>query len=331
MVGWVDQEMPGWTRRELQDSVALVRDFMQRDWDITPEMVTHTRIINPKTGQPLDPQDESTMENWGWSQKRSVDELAEYLVYALKPLHRAGLHCDGVTSPGGFGGRNLPNYSKAVFQAVREVYKSEIPFYLKKVHVDHRSTAPEVLCARGLDTPDPEVVVSVVGATGDWFGGWDGLETPDADKFITEDGKGRLPEVIAKGEPAVLLCHWPGIYCNGTEAGFKTFQTIVARLEGRYDHLTWMKFTELARYWSAKELTRISRTGSKVEFQAPFACPDFTVEVAGPPVSAPRAGGVPLKEVAKTTALERGTWSRTPSGRIACFDLPKGPSTLVCP
>ncbi len=328
MVGWIDRELPGWTHRELQASLALLREFMAKDWDFTPEMVTHTRVIDPKTGRALEPYDESTMENWGWSQKRSVDELAEYLVYALRPLQRAGLPCDGVTSPGGFAGRNLPNYSTAVFQAVREVFKSEIPFYLKKVHTDARSTAPEVLCAKRLDTPDPEVVVSIVGATGDWFGGWDGLEIGHVDRFINEDGKGRCAEVIAKGEPCVFVSHWPGFYCNGEETGYKIFQETVRRLHARYDNLAWMKFTELARYWSAKELTKISPAGDGFDLQAPFACPAFTVQVEGAPKAAPRAGGVPLKEVAQRRALESGTWTRTASGWIACFDLPKGASRL---
>jgi hypothetical protein len=332
MVGWVDREIPGWTRQELEASLALLRDFMAKDWDFTPEMVTHTRVINPKTGHPLDPQDESTMENWGWSQKRSVDELAEYLVYALKPLQRAGIPCEGVTSPGGFAGRNLPNYSTAVLQAVRDVYKTEIPYYLKKVHTDQRSTAPEVLCAKGLDGPNPEVVVSVVGATGDWFGGWDGLEIGHVDRFITPDGKGRCAEVIAKGEPCVFVSHWPGFYCNGEETGFRIFQEAVRRLHARYDHLCWMKFTELSRYWSAKELTKTSKTGESVAFQAPFACPDFTVEVDGAVKGPPRlsAGNriTVLEEVKGVRALAGGTWTRTASGWIACFDLPKGASTL---
>ena len=199
MVGWVDREIPGWPKQELEASLALLRDFVSRDWDLTPEMVTHTHVIDPKTGRALEPFDESTMENWGWSQKRSADELAEYIAYALRPLKNAGLDITGVTSPGGFGGKNLTNYSKAVFEACRDVNKTELPFYLKKLYTDDRSVAPEVLLASGLETPDPRCVVSIVGCTGDWFGGWDGLERGSVDKFITEDLKGgRLPQVIGE-------------------------------------------------------------------------------------------------------------------------------------
>ena len=331
MVGWIDRELPGWTKRQLEASLALLRDVLAKDWDFTPEMVTHTRVIDPKTGRALEPADESTMENWGWSQKRSVDELAEYIAYALRPLRNAGIPATGVTSPGGFGGRNLPNYSKAVLEACRDVLKTEIPFYLKKVNTDDKSVAPEVLYASGLGGDDPRCVVSVIGCTGDWFGGWDGLEPGHVDKFITEDFKGgRLPQVIAKGQPAVMVSHWPGMYFNGDEVGFNIFKDIVKRLKAGYDNLVWMKFSELGRYWAAKELTTIEKTGGKVQFRAPFACPDYTVAVAGPGVPKLTINAQPaaLKEVPKLLALESGTWTRTPDGGALCFDLPKGPSQL---
>jgi len=333
MVGWVDREIPGWTRKELGDSLALLRDFVSRDWDLTPEMVTHTHVIDPKTGRALEPFDESTMENWGWSQKRSADELAEYIAYALRPLKNAGLDITGVTSPGGFGGKNLTNYSKAVFEACRDVNKTEIPFYLKKIVHDDKSPAPEVLLASGLETDDPRCVVSIVGCTGDWFGGWDGLERGSVDKFITEDLKGgRLPQVIGKGEPAVMVSHWPGMYFNGDETGFSIFKEVVKRLEIAYDNLIWMKFSELGRYWAAKELTKIEKTAGRVEFKAPYACPQFTVGVTAPGNAVPKftvqGQPVALKEVAKPLALESGTWTRTSDGVAVCVDLPKGPSRL---
>ena len=118
-----------------------------------------------KTSRPFETYSIDWMENWGWSQKRSVDDLAAYISFALRPLKNAGLEITGVTSPGGFGGKNLPNYSAAVLQACRDVFKTEIPFYLKKVHIDEKSVAPEVLCASGLESDDPKCVVSIVGGS----------------------------------------------------------------------------------------------------------------------------------------------------------------------
>ena len=326
MVGWIDREIPGWTRKELDDSLKLLRDFMSKDWDFTPEMVTHTRVMDPKTGKALEPYTVDFMENWSWSTKQSVDRLAEYIAYALRAVKNAGIECQGVTSPGGFGGKPNAEYPQAVLQACRDVYGIEVPFYLRNVWTDERSVAPVVQYASGIGGADPKCVVSVVGCTGDWFGGWDGLEAGSVDKFITEDLKGgRLPQVVAKNEPAVLVCHWPGMYFNGDEVGFKILQTVVKRLHAAYDNLLWMKFSELSRYWAAKELTRIEKTEKGVSLHAPFACPSFTLRVPGAGVPKQPLG---LKEVASPLKLESSTWTRTPDGPIVCFDLPKGDSRL---
>ena len=63
-----------------------------------------------------------------------------------------------------------------------------------------------------------------------------------------------MVDVIERGEPALMLAHWTGIYWNGQELGFKIFQEVVRRLHARFDHLLWMKLSEVARYWAAKEL-----------------------------------------------------------------------------
>jgi hypothetical protein len=333
-VGWVDREMPGWTRRELEQSVDLVRTLMMPDWDIHPEMVTHTWGIDTRTGRPYPERTEKFMENWGFSVGKSVDELAEYLSYALRVLKNAGLSCEGITTPGGFGNRVLPALAQATLQSCRDVFRAEIPHYFRHLFTDEHSVAPRVEYASGLDGDDPRCVVSIIGCTGDWFGGWDGLERGSVDKLITEDLKGgRLPEVIRRGEPAVIVCHWPGIYFNGEEVGFKIFQEVVRRLHAAYDHLVWMKLSEIARYWAARELTGIVRDGGTVKLRAPFACPGFTVRVAANGNAAPslQANGVPtpLVEVQRLLDLREGTWFRADAQVTVCFSLPKGESRLV--
>ena len=336
-VGWVDREMPGWTGRELEASRKLVRDFMTVDWDIHPEMVTHTWAIDIKTGRPFPERSERFMENWGFSVGKSTDELAEYLAFALQVLKNAGFPCEGITTPGGFGNRVLPELAQAVEESVRDVHKAQIPHYFRHLFTDDRSVAPQVQYARDLDTRDPRCVVSIIGCTGDWFGGWDGLEAGTVDQFITEDGGGRLPEVIRRGEPAILVCHWPGIYFNGERIGFNIFKEVVKRLHERYDNLLWMKNSEIARYWAAKELTTITREGKSLTLSAPFATKRFTLSVTVPePAAITRVSVGPagsdvssdLKEVAGPQKLVRGTWCREKDGVIACIDLGKGKLAL---
>lgn len=333
MVGWLDRDLPGWSRKELEESIKLVRELMMPDWDIHPEMVTHTWVINTKTGRPYPERSARFMENWDWSVGKSVDELADYMSYALRILKNIGLECEGITTPGGFGNRARPQLSQATLESCREVFKAEIPHYFRDLFTDERSVAPRVEYASGLAGPDPKCSVSIIGCTGDWFGGWDGITPGSVDRFITEDLKGgRLPRVIEKGEPAILVCHWPGIYFNGEEIGFNIFKEVVRRIHARYDNLIWMKLCEIARYWAARELTQIEKEGNRVTFRAPFSTKRFTVRVPANggrrPTLTVNGHPAPLRGVTRLLALEGGT-CYAESGRVTvCFGLKKGEAIL---
>ncbi len=333
LVGWVDRLLPGWTRRELEESLKLVRELVAPNWDIHPEMVTHTWVINTKTGRPYGTRTADFMENWGWSVGKSADELGEYMAYALRILKNVGLKCEGITTPGGFGSRSRPALAQGTLQACRDVFGAEIPHYFRDLFTNDRSVAPLVQYASGLDTDDPKCVVSIIGCTGDWFGGWDGLTPGSADRFITPDLKGgRLPRVIERGEPAILVCHWPGIYFNGEEVGFKIFQEVVRRLHARYDNLLWMNLSQIARYWAARELTAFRLDGGRVQFRAPFTCPDFTVRVPVSPKTEPAvvAGRkvTKLQRVSSPLKLQPNSYCVDGKSTVVCFDLPKGKCEL---
>ncbi len=340
-VGWLDRELPGWSRPELEASLELVRKLMTPNWDFHPEMVSHTWVIDTKTGRPYPERTADFMENWGWSAGKSADQLADYMRYALRILKNVGLNCEGITTPGGFGNRSLPELAQGVLESARDVFRAEVPHYFRHIYTDRRSVAPRVEYASGLDGPDPKCVVSIIGCTGDWFGGWDGLTPGSADAFITADLKrGRLPDVIRRGEPAIMVGHWPGIYFNGEEVGFKILQDVVTRLDHAFDSLIWMRLSEIARYWAARELTRIARPSpDRVALSAPFSCPLFTlkIEFDRPPGSAPanpielNAEGkvTRLSEVTGRRQLKSNTVHRDGSAVVVCFDLPRGASLLV--
>jgi len=328
-VGRMDRGIPGWSQTDLRASLKLVRERVTEGWDIHPEMVTHTRAVDVRTGHPFPQIGEDWMENWGWSVGKSVDELAEYFRYALQILHNVDLPCEGLTTPGGFGTKVLPELSQATGEACRDVYQTEIPHYFRHLYDrGEQSVAPRVEYASDLDGDDPRCVVSIIGCTGDWTGGWDNADDGHLERFITADlSAGRMVDVIERGEPAIIVCHWTGIYWNGRKVGLQIFKEVVRRLHAKYDHLIWMKLSEISRYWAAKELTRIVKTDANVRFHAPFACPGFTLELerAGGPIS---LDGKPLREVASERALTPGTWTRQAQGALTCFDLPLGVSNL---
>lgn len=333
-VGRLDRELPGWSRRELLDSLKLVREVMLPNWDIHPEMITHTRVIDLKTGHPFAEISSATMENSYPQTKKSVDELAAYIAYALRILKNCEIPCEGITTPGGFGNLVKSELSLAVGEAVREVYGAELPHYFKYVSGGKEPTEPKLEHVQGLDTHSPRLTVNVPAGTGDWFGGWDGDEKPEGHRYANQDAtSGRMVELIQRGQPAVMLCHWPGLYTHGTKKGFEEFKKVILALEGRFrDQTIWMKISELARYWAAKELTRIERAGDRVILSAPFACPRFTLAARARPGAVPKllvAGKVQaLAQKASLVDLAPGSWSGSGEELIACFDLPKGRSEL---
>ena len=327
-VGWVDREMPGWSRQQLQESLKLVRELMVPNWDIHPEMITHTRVIDLKTGRPKEAINAGTMENSYPQEKKSVDELAAYLAYALRILERCDLPCEGITTPGGFGNLVKSELSLAVDQAVRDVYRVDLPHYFKYVRTGDQSTEPLLEHVRGAGTEDARLTVNVPAGTGDWFGGWQGDRVPDADRYCNEDAtSGRMVELIERHQPAIMLCHWPGIYSNGTEAGFRAFQRIVTSLNARYrDQTLWMKLSEIGRYWAAKDLTVLNRVGKQITLDAPFNVNEFTLRVAK--VSGSARLDSKLNQVAKMSALTAGTWFQSGQDQIVCFNLAKGRNLL---
>jgi len=333
-VGRVDRILPYWTASELEASIELVQTLMTPNWDIHPEMVTHTRVIDIKTGHPYPERSARFQENWDWTDGKSADEIEDYMRYGLQILKNVGFHCDGITTPGGFGNRVLPALAKATLDSCRGIYNVRIAHYFRHIFTGDESVSPRVQYASGLDGNDPECVVSIIGCTGDWTGGWDCSSRGDVDKFITPElSSGRMCEIIERGEPACIVCHWQGIYFNGEEVGFGVFREMVQRLHARYDHIQWMKLSEIARYWAAKELTRIEKDDEGITLSAPFECPDFTLEIdssVGVPHSLEHdSQSHSLVESKNARHLGSGQWVTTSEKTTFCFDLPRGTSRLL--
>ncbi len=344
-VGWLDRSLPGWSRRDLRASLDLVRKLMLPNWDIHPEMISHTRVIDIKSGRPLPQNADGSywMENGGWCASRSRDEIANYIAYALQLIKNLDLPCEGFTTPGGFGNPAKQHLSKGGLQAIRSVLGAEVPHYFKYVvtNIAH-STQPQVEAARGISGDAAECIVNIPSCTGDYLGTWDGASpNPTAETVeahVSADFQsGRLVDVIRKGEPACFLTHWPGMYANGTGIAFNTFKETVKRLNAGFkDRIRWMKLTEIARYWAAKELTEITLRDDIVHLGAPFATKGFTIEIprTRPALTLRQSGTAHrLTRAESVRELRPGTW--VPSGdaeakrAIVCFDLEKGETTIA--
>jgi hypothetical protein len=102
-------------------------------WDIHPEMVSPTRLVDLATGRPVPDASPAAMENWYPATRKSVDELAAYMAYAPRILRNCDLHCEGITTPGGFGNGVESELSLGVGEAVGDVFAAEVPHYFKYV------------------------------------------------------------------------------------------------------------------------------------------------------------------------------------------------------
>jgi hypothetical protein len=335
-VGWLDRTLPGWSRKELDDSLTLVRELMMPSWDIHPEMITHTRVIDLKTGRPMSQVNAGTMENSYPQTDVSTDHLASYLAYALRILKNCGLECEGVTTPGGFGNRVKDKLPVAVHQAVRDVYSTELPHYFKYVKTGSERTEPKLeYTSERRDVSN--LTINVPAGTGDWFGGWEGSVQPQPDRYCNAEAtSGRMVELIERGQPAVMLCHWPGMYCNGTKTGFKAFQRVVTSLDSRFkDQTLWMKVSEIGRYQAAKELTTFSFSGENtIEIDAPLGCNDFTFAIDSPetPAGARLEHGdrrVRMQRANLISNLAADRFLSQPTRTVYCLNLPKGKSRLI--
>jgi hypothetical protein len=248
----------------------------------------------------------------------------------LRILKNADIPATGVTTPGGFGNKCKAELSLAMRQALEDVFKPEIPFYFKYIVDGKEDTRPRLEHVEGLDTDNPKFVANVTAGTGDWFGSWDGDQVPQPDKYCNEDGSaGRMVELIERGEPAIMFGHWAGFYCNGSRKGFEGCKRVITTINGKYrDRTIWMKSSELARYQAARELTQISREGNKITLNAPYACPDFTINVSGAgAVTKATHDGKPLtlEEAKGARELKAGGWLKSgDNARQLCIDLPKG-------
>jgi hypothetical protein len=110
----------------------------------------------------------------------------------------------------------------------------------------------------------------------------------------------------------------------------------VDRIERLYENLIWMKNSEIARYWAARELTTLEPAAElfSVTLKAPFACPAFTVRVdkhfEAPPRLVHGQTHRPLAEVKGPLALRSNSWCRGAGDEdmTICIDLPRGESRL---
>lgn len=326
-LGRIDQGLPLFGQAQLDRWLAMCRESIVPSFDITPEMLTHTHVLDLRTMRPLPSR---IWEQWGWEALPEDQEalVFEYITLACRILANVGLPPEGVTSPGGFGGRTLPFYARVAGAAVREVTGNPAPYFFKRIEETPPVESPVWYPDRAAGTATGEIIA----CTGDWTGSWTGYDPVDPDRYITADLQGgRLPAVIDAGGTCVLCSHWQGFYGmhDGDRRGFRTLKTVVRRLaerDPRGERTRWRKVSEITRYACARDLAKIQADGDALTLDLPLLVPELTLRFPSGGLQGVRVNGTPLRRAANRADFGSGTFLVEGEATLAAFD----PTKRVC-
>ena len=328
-LGRIDQGLPLFSRAQQESWLQMCRELIAPAFDITPEMITHTFVVDPKTCRPVEPR---IWEQYDW-QALPVDQeelVKDYIATACRILDNVGLTPQGVTSPGGFGGRTLDFYARMTGRALCEVTGNPTPYFFQRIS----RTGPVETPVWHADREAGTAVGEIIACTGDSTGSWTGYGRVNVDSYITVDLQGgRLPAVIDADDPAVLCSHWQGFYGlhNDDRRGFRAIKTIVRRLRELDPHgeLThWRKCSEIANYACARELVQVQVDEEVIRLDLPVRVPDLTLRVTGVGVCGVSVDGLPLCRATSRADFASGTFFEEDHATLLAFDPTRRQTTV---
>lgn len=327
-VARIDQGFADYPRQEFTNWMDVYRNVIWKNFDLTCEMLTHTHVVDLKTWQFTD-----AWEQYEWVDP-PVEPLTDYITTAMQICRDAGLPCEGVTSPGTFGSKQEAAYAKATLDAALRVNGDKRPFYFLHV-ADPPESWPDVPIWYA-DKANGQAIASIIGCTHDWFGSWTGYDAGNADLFITEDLQGgRLPQILERQLPCVLVGHWPGFYFGGEEVGFDVLKEVKRRLD-RYDpdksKTIWMKTSEIGHYEMARQLSEFTtqELGDgrwQIEIETKFPTSKFTLRV-GAVCKQVQVNGQDLRQIYQLSDLRAGTFLVESQAAIIVTDLNIGTTSI---
>ena len=319
-LGRIDQGLPLFSQAQQESWLRMCREVIRPAFDITPEMITHSFVVDPETCRPLA---SGIWEQYEWATlpEDQEERVVRYIASACRILDNVGLTPEGVTSPGGFGGRTLSFYAKTAGLAVREVTGNPTPYFFQRMSkgaVDTPVWYP--------DHDEGTAVGEIIPCAGDWTGSWTGYGEVNVDRYITADLQGgRLPAVIDAGDPTILCSHWQGLY--GLHAddrrGLRALRTVVRRLRERDpdgERTRWLKCGEISNYACARELAEVDVTGNTIRLDFPVLVPEVTLRITCAHVRTVSVDGAPLPKVRTRTSFVSGTFLEEGDAVLVAFD-----------
>jgi len=320
-IGRIDDGLPLFSHAQQEDWLRMCSELIAPAFDITPEMMTHSVVVDPDTCRPVEPE---IWEQYDWARLPDDEDLVtRYIAAACRILVNVGLAPTGVTSPGGFGGQSLSLYARAAGTAVREVTGNPTPFLFQRVTSEGTEVETPVWYA---DREHGTATGEIIASTGDYTGSWTGYGEANADYYLTADLQGgRIAELVAARKPVVFCSHWQGFYGlhNDDRRGFRVLETVLSRVR-EFDPdgaLTrWRKCSEITGYACAREMARLGVTGHTARLELPMLTPELTLQVSGLQVRGVTVAGVPLQRAGTRSGFRSGTFWADGETALLAFD-----------
>lgn len=315
-LGRIDQALAGYGAEELRAWLKLARQALPSQFDIHPEILTHTLALDLKTQKLL------PVSEHDWTEQQGEDTLADYFAAALQILSEAGLPAHGITQPCYYRA-DESLYARALLAAEKRVNGRGVTHNFLQMDATADLVPPRV---NYLDTSVGEAVVSIWTGTDDYL--WNVLDVDHSDRFLrpeviadrylSADGKtGRLADLLRGGGPLVVVTHWQSLFSNGTGLGLEVLREVAARVASHLGpRVAWRKLSEITAQHLAAITARLeaSATADRVEIRvsSPFSADVLTVSIPapwplfrGPEV---RMDGKPLPQVPDAALLTAGHW-----------------------
>lgn len=339
-LGTILEGWEGCDRAVIARWLDVVRQRIAPQFDITPEILTHTLALDLATHKLIPAAAEHI-----WMADRSEAELAEYMRASVDILRQADFAPTGITQPCYFEGDRAA-YANAVLAALRPAAADPdgtVTFYFVDFQEDDPPLPPSPVVV--LERDKSEAVVSILCNANDYF--WN-TQYPNvttaiaaADQLISADGQtGRLVDLLRGDAWAVMVTHWQSLYSNGSRQGLAGLDEVASRLARTFGpRLLWLTNSQIARYRVAEESTQITVPDDEtIQLDAAFACPDFTLTLQSAAFGAAQIDGVEIVQQGKSRVLAPDpttegkmpstSWRQVGDRITVCFDLQRGLQTL---
>ena len=117
----------------------IIKAFYIHNFDITPEILTHTLAWDIQKGEFL------PVTEYDWSAQQDEATLTNYMTHAFRILKNIGLQATGMTQPKQFVGGDELLYARAVLKSIKKVFGIQHTFYFMNEDTESAFVRPRVV------------------------------------------------------------------------------------------------------------------------------------------------------------------------------------------